>query len=521
MKKTFWRVFILCILSSVVLFYSQALSSEDTAQLTFRKTAIPKKNFQTYTVSESAGSQPYQVKKGDSLIRIVHRELHITTNTQKTMLLIKSLNPDMKNAHKIFAGQMIRLPKGQPAVKDIGVTIAPNKEILVSKQKPVQPGKIVEEKVLVVSPQEQSPIQETIVSETKRSINVPPAARLAIIKHIIAQMNGSIITNGNYYLPISRTEQLTIDCSIIPVVELEDRTTIFLDLKNRSNNHLKNMISDHWSNYHLVKIDDKDDVIIILEKIFKTTNTYEITKAQKPFSLGSLPVLEVIVDWVITKKDVNKSSSKTQGLRFVYENKDLLPKAIVNYARQHSLIITEISPDKGLAGKPEEIYALPSMTILPTSSAKEFSRALLSYLNIPGETDANVSVFNIAEDGFNLSIKTDIVVTHGENKTLLFSRNLPPQFINILQKAGNELIFISDQDEPAKNMAKILRGFNFAFTSGYFTFSGLDKNQPPYNFGFSGTKIKTDKDSYVVNFDFNQELRGLMQKTWSANIVRY
>jgi hypothetical protein len=70
-------------------------------------------------------------------------------------------------------------------------------------------------------------------------------------------------------------------------------------------------------------------------------------------------------------------------------------------------------------------------------------------------------------------------------------------------------------------MEKILRGFNFAFTSGYFTFSGLDKNQPPYNFGFSGTKIKTDKDSYVVNFDFNQELRGLMQKTWSANIVRY
>ena len=521
MRKTFLQVFILCVLSSVALFYSKALSSEDTAQLTFRKTAIPKKNFQTYTVSESVGSKAYQVKKGDSLIRIVHRELHITTRTQKTMLLIKSLNPDIKDAHKIIAGQIIRLPKGQTAIKTVEVNIAQNKEILVSKEKPIQPVKIIEEKVPVVSPQEQFPVQETKVNEAKRSIILPPAARLAVIKHIIAQMNGSMITSGNYYLPISRTEQLTIDCSIIPVVELEDRTTIFLDLKNRSNNHLKNIISNHWSNYHLVKIDDKDDIITMLKKIFKNTNTYEITKAQKPFSLGSLPVLEVMVDWVIAKKDVNKSSSKTQGLRFVYENKDLLPMAIVNYARQHSLIITDISPEKGLAGKPEEIYSLPSMTILPISSAKDFARALLSYLNIAGETDAEVRVFDITKDGFNLSIKTDIVVTHGENKTLLFSRNLPPQFINILQKAGNELIFISDQDEPAKNMEKILRGFNFAFTSGYFTFSGLDKNQPPYNFGFSGTKIKTDKDSYVVNFDFNQELRGLMQKTWSANIVRY
>src|SRR5690606_9150191 len=98
--------------------------------------------------------------------------------------------------------------------------------------------------------------------------------------------------------------------------------------------------------------------------------TYEITKAQKPFSLGSQPVMEIIVDWVIAKKDVQATSSKTQGLRVVYENNPLLPRAIVNYARQHSLIITEISPGNGLVGKPEEIYSLPAMTILPTSSAK-------------------------------------------------------------------------------------------------------------------------------------------------------
>jgi len=184
-------------------------------------------------------------------------------------------------------------------------------------------------------------------------------------------------------------------------------------------------------------------------------------------------------------------------------------------------MITEIAPDKGLVGKPEEIYSLPPVTVLPAMSATEFSLALLAYLNIPAQKDIDVRVFNIAEDGFNLSIKADIAVTRGEKKTILFSRNLPPQFVNILQKAGNEVIFISDQDGPAKNMEKILRSFNFAFTSGYFTFSGLDKNQPPYTFGFTGTKIKTDKDVYAVNFEFNHDLRGLMLETWSANIVLY
>jgi hypothetical protein len=210
-----------------------------------------------------------------------------------------------------------------------------------------------------------------------------------------------------------------------------------------------------------------------------------------------------------------------QGLRFVYENNALLPRAIVNHAKRHSFIITEISPDKGLVVKPEEIYTLAPQTVLPSSSAAEFALALLSYLKIPAEKDVELRVFNIARDGFNLSIKADMKVIQGDKSTIIFSRNLPLQFVNILQKAGNQLIILSDQDEPSQKIEKILRGLHFAFTSGSFTFSGLDKNQPPYHFSFNGTKIKTDKDIYIVNFDFNNELRGLLQEAWSADVIRY
>lgn len=563
MKKIFLFTLLMSMLSSMA-FYAQTIpAKEDTAQLKFSKTAVPQKKSQTYTVQEGevlstiirkiagvtekdvpryyklvkelnpdipdinrlyagqkillpgkiiavtkektlspkfAGSQKYAVQKGDNLIQIVHRELHITTGTQKTLLLIKSMNPNLKNANIIYPGQIILLPKDETATKDAPVNINADKEILTADQKIMEPAKVVDE---------------------KESIVLPPATRMAVIKHILSEMNGTIITRGNYYLPISKTEQLTIDCSVIPVVELDDRTTVFLDLGGRSKGNLKKMIGTRWNNYHLVKIDDKDDIILTLKKILSNSKTYEITKSQKPLSVGSLPVLEVIVDWIIAKKDQRISSSKIQGLRFVYEDKALLPRAVVNYARQHSLVLTEISPERGLAGKPEEIYSLPPMTILPTSSAKDFAQALLSYLNIPVEMDADVRVFNIDKDGFNLSIKTDMVVTRDTKKTLLFSRTLPPQFIDILENAGNKLIFLSDKDEPAKNMEKILSGFNFTFMPGDFTFSGLDKNQPPYSLGFSGTKIITDKDIYVVNFDFHQALRGLLQETWSANMIRY
>lgn len=557
MKKIFGLTLIAAILSTMVFYLPPAMSAkEDTAQLTFKKTAVHNKAYYHYTIQKNdvlsaiirkipgihekdippyyrmikelnphikdldkleagqkivlpaklktGGAQTYRVKKGDYLIGIVHRELHITANTQKTMLLIKSLNPSVKDANKLYVGQIIRLPKGR-----LDPTAAQ------------QPAKMIEPDTPVVSMPEKQQVQEETTLAGKEAIMLPPAERLAVLKHIITQMNGTIITRGNYYLPVSKTAQLTIDCSVIPVVELDDRTTLFLDMKNRSSMYLKTIISGQWSNYHVVKIDTKDDIIMILKKIFKNSKAYAITRAEKPVGIGSMPDLEIMPDWLITKKNAKQSPSAIQGLRFVYRDNDLLPRAIVNFAHRQSFMITEISPSTGLVGKPDELYSLPPMTVLPASPAGEFAYALLSYLNIPVEKDVDVRVFSIRQDGFNLSIKADLVVKQGDQKTFLFSRNLPPQFVNMLQKTGDKLIFVSDQDEPAENMEKILRGFNVVFTSGYFSFSGLDKDQPPYTLGFKGTKIKTDKDIYAVDFDFHHELRGLMQETWSANIIRY
>ncbi len=85
----------------------------------------------------------------------------------------------------------------------------------------------------------------------------------------MTQMQGNLMTKGNYYLPVSKPPNWTIDCSAIPVVELNDQTTVFLDMKNRSNVPLRKLIGSRWKNWHMVKIDAKDDVIVILKKYLK------------------------------------------------------------------------------------------------------------------------------------------------------------------------------------------------------------------------------------------------------------
>jgi hypothetical protein len=177
--------------------------------------------------------------------------------------------------------------------------------------------------------------------------------------------------------------------------------------------------------------------------------------------------------------------------------------------------------ETGLAGKPEEIYSLSPQTVFPTTSAKDFAFSLVTILGFNANKDVDIKIFDKAKDGLDLSIKTDIVITNADKKYIIYSRSMPEQFINILKKSGYELIFTVDTDSPKITMEKVLRSLGVPFVSGYFTFSGIARNQASYNFGFTGTKIRTDKGMYVIDFEIDQGLRGLVQESWSASIARY
>lgn len=443
-----------------------------------------------------AGAQTYKIKKGDSLITIISRQLNIRKGITKTLSLIKSMNPQIANINVIYAGQTILLPGKTAYVK------------------PPDETKIVQQTA-------ETQLQAEDIVETRGTSIMPREAKFALLKHILTQMGVTVTSSGNYYLPISKTGQITLDCKKIPVIEFDDKTTVFLDWENSVHKNLKKMILGRWKNFAIVKVDKKDDIIVALKKVFSATKIYSITKRETPVTTGKQPPVEVIVEWAILKADPGQGQSLIQGLRFVEGNNSLLPNAIKNYAKQNGLIITEINKETGLAGKPEEIYTQQALTVFPSKSARDFSYALVDYLGFTATKDADVKAFNMAKDGFNLSVKADVLVKYDDKKYIISSRDIPPQFIDIFKKERYGLIFVADSDSPKVLMEKILSALAIPSTSGYFTFSGTDKNQAHYVFGFPGTKIKTDKNLYVIDFAIDDGLRGLINELWQANIARY
>ena len=473
---------------------------DETGQNKIESSAVDNTATTVRPSAKPSGSNTYAIMKGDTLINIIHRELKIKTNTQQMLKVIQSLNPKIINVNRIYAGQTIKLPNQTVFVKAAEEDTSIGQEIVKQAESQTQPEEII---------------------ELKEKIVMPPEARLALIKHVITQMNGSIMTTGSYYLPIPKTGQVTIDCSKIPVIEFDDQTMMFLDLDNRAEDNLKKIIADNWANHHLIKVDKRDDVITVLKKIFNSVKGYTMTKRDKPLTIGSLPPVNVMVDWVITKSNSKQLPPLMQGLCTVYGSNPLLPKSIKNYAQKNGLVITEFSEETGVVGKPEEIYSLPPMPVFPATSVKDFSYALISNLGFKAEKDADIKVFDIVKDGFNLSIKADVLVKSADKQYIIYSRNLPVQFVNALKNTGYEILFVAESDSPKIIMEKILPSLNITFSSGLFTFSGIEKNQPPYVINFQGTKIKTDNDLYIIDFDIDQGLRSLLREVWAANVARY
>ncbi|MCG6533107.1 MAG: LysM peptidoglycan-binding domain-containing protein [Syntrophales bacterium LBB04] len=443
---------------------------------------------------ESSQTMNYTVSKGDSISRIAMRELNIKLpELRKAVDDIRQLNPDIRNYNMIYPGQTLQLPR---------------RSIVITKQE--------------AKAKEAESTPKVVKDEAKDKPIILPRAHLDIIKVVISRMNGSLITLGKYYIPIPELGQVTIDCSTIPIVELDDGSSIFLDFGNRMPDTLKNMIQSNWKNYHSVEIVNSDDTAAILQKIVNASNTYSMTRRTTPYTIGAIPPLQLSLDWIITKR-TKENKPYLQGLSFVSDNARLLPKPLTQYAARNDMIMTEILDGQGVAGAPDEKYTLPQMSNMNVSTNMELVNSLLYELGYQIIRDSEVGILDAAASGFDLSIKADLLAKKGDKQIIIISKKIPQQFIYSLKTRGTDTISLDVGETKKSVIEKILKGANIPFSFASFSFSVPEKtDKPTGTISFPAFKITRDTgDFYLIDFDIDRDIYGLLNNKWEVNIVRY
>ncbi|MGO9137548.1 MAG: LysM peptidoglycan-binding domain-containing protein [Syntrophales bacterium] len=443
---------------------------------------------------DSSTTMNYTIRKGDSISRIAMRELNVRfPDLKKTVDDIKQLNPDIRNYNMIYPGQTLQLPR---------------RSIVITKQE------------AQAAEAESSP--RVVKDEPKDKPIVLPRARLSIIKVVINRMNGAFITMGKYYIPIPELGQVTIDCSTIPIAELDDGSSFFLDFSNRIPDSLKNMIQSNWKNYHFIDIGNSDDSAVVLQKLVNASNLYTMTRRTAPYVIGNSPPLLLSLDWLITKKPKD-SKPYLQGLSFISDNSRLLPAPMIQYAQRNGMIITEILDGQDIISVPDEKYTPAQVLIMNASTNIELVNSLLYELGYQITRDTEVGILDTSASGFYLSVKIDVLAKKGDKQILIPSKTISQQFIGGLKTRGTEIVTLDDGETKKTVIEKTLRAASIPFSFASFSFSVPEKTDKPAGMiSFPAFKITRDKgDVYLIDFDIDRDIYGLLNSKWGVNIFKY
>jgi hypothetical protein len=433
----------------------------------------------------------YTARAGDSLTRIIVSELHADpAEAVKFFGVIRQLNPGITNVNRIHPGQVIKLPRGGETTGERG-RLAPDA--------PAESGK--DEKALAVKP-----------PATDKSI--------PLIRHVIEQLNGAVLTSGNHYIPLPGSGQIVVDCAIVPIVELEG-TMVLLDFAGRLPDALPGIIRAHWKNYHVVKIAAGRSVASILQEILLASSAWQMSKVETPLSFDDLPQVKLSPDWLITRKVATGSASSQLGLIFAADKSQLLPHpAIAKYALKKGVTLSEILGDKVQPQSPAAA-AVPPLLQIKGSNNDELLQNFLVYLGLESAPNREVKIFDSRKDGFDLALKAEYLMQMGGKTILVMKNKLPQQFSDRLKQEGMAAVYAAPGTAKIAILEAALAALDIPYQFAFFSVP-----PPPektrVTVTFPALKIAREKGfTYLIDFGMDQEIHEFLTGQWKLNMVRY
>jgi hypothetical protein len=186
------------------------------------------------------------------------------------------------------------------------------------------------------------------------------------------------------------------------------------------------------------------------------------------------------------------------------------------------MIMTEILDEQGIASAQDENYTLPQMSTMNVRTNTELVNALLNELGYQTTRDTEVGTLDAAS-GFDFSIKADLLAKKGDKQMIILSKKIPQQFIDSLKTRGTETISLNGGETKKSVIGKVMKAANIPFSFASFSFSIPEKaDRPDGTISFPAFKITRDKgDFYLIDFDIDRDIYGLLNNKWEVNIVRY
>ena len=475
----------------------------------------------------------YTVRKGDSISYIIQDQLGVSKmGIYRILDDVKTLNPNIEDLNMIYPGQKLLLP-GDREVHVPGHATAPiaakqNRKLSVSGGKakkgiisvPIIAKDLINKQV--IGKKQIIREKELVKKVVKKDKILSREKQILAIRYILSRINGSVITNGNYYIPLLSSGQITINCSAVPVIELDNGVTMLVDFSHRIPESLKRLIQSTWKKYSVVNIEENETIPSIIEKIINTSGDYSIKKCGTYLNVGNHPRMDIFIDWIVSKKVSATEKPYSFGIRIVANRSSLLPGSIRKYADESNFEVVELVKGAEIAGNSDRDEDL-NVPVLNSDTNMVLAEVLLSTLGYAPLQHSEVEIYSMEKNGFKVSIKVDLLLKTSDKRVIINSKKISQEFVDVLKKSGMEMVFISDKESKKKVIEKVLQAVKIPFLCDDFKFS-FSRQDVKNGEKISLPAIRINDNNgllYFVDQKVDNGICGLLYNKRGVNLVKY
>jgi len=266
----------------------------------------------------------YTVQPGDYLVKIVAVQHGIAVDQipEGYLATLKRINPGIQDMDRIYPGQTIRVPE------------------LVSLASPVAMTAPLEEPAT----EEPADLETAEASPPETLIEEPPQSTMS---RALAQMGGKLVESGAYFFPTKGREDLKLDLSAYPVIELEDGKRLLLETGKELPEGAEDVIRTFWKSLTVVRTKPGADQRTMLDRIFQTVYGENVwrTLDLPAFDDGIQATLRG--DWIVLQKRSEGTPPGYHCTTLIEDPKERTSAPLRDYLAEKGIRVSDLLPGGG------------------------------------------------------------------------------------------------------------------------------------------------------------------------------
>ena len=425
-----------------------ALPGQSTGMVTIPFVTVTK----TAEVIEKS-TTVYTVRQGDTISAIVSETFKDkgVLSYRESMLLFKSMNPELTDINRIYPGQNLNIPKSTIHGRQLYDSLMASGGTFPADQLPAP-----DRQILLNPPDSSAERYQYSAFFTAASI-----------------LNGKLVSSGNHHFPGSSQKNPVLDFSLNPMIELQDGTRVIIEDQNVIAAEDKALMQSHWSDLKFVNLPLQSTFDQIMNAVIDYDEEAQLYQ-NLVFSDNGVKI-RIQGKWVVkSRSGLENEDAKLIGnppltfISIVYPYDQPMSGALKQYLAGFNILIKEISPEGKTLAAQQNIKGLSEIEkkIIYAADNRDLIREFTKELGFQFTEKTDIS-FPYA--GIQVNASSNLISTPEGSHLLVDFGDLYGEALSSIRSTGVPIVQFNPSSTQDFIVGEIFRQLDIKHRTSYQT----------------------------------------------------